>query len=204
LIETVTYYLALVTLVTVPATLVAWLLLHPLAPTWRRMGTVGAFALISAVVMAVMLGMYYVREPLLSVRFDVKMPLVVVSGILFGISSFINALVYRQAPHSMVFGLAELSEGNPGRLVTGGIYARVRHPRFVAMFLAVLSIAMFTNVLAVYVIAVIYIPVILLVALLEDRELAARFGPLYDEYAKEVPRFLPRPAKQGTHGKSAT
>ena len=104
----------------------------------------------------------------------------------------------------MVFGLAEISEGNPGQLVTGGIYSRIRHPRFVAMALAVFAMAILTNALAVYVLAVVYVPMIFLIALLEDRELAARFGPLYDKYAKEVPRFLPRPAKHGIHSKSAT
>lgn len=167
------------------------------------MGPVGTFALIIAVVIAVMLGMYFVREPLLRVRFGVRMPLVVGSAVLFGISSYINSRVYRQAPKSMVFGLAEISEGNPGQLVTGGIYSRIRHPRFVAMALAVFAMAILTNALAVYVLAVVYVPMIFLIALLEDRELAARFGPLYDEYVKEVPRFLPRRAKHGRRSNGA-
>ena len=155
------------------------------------------YALISAVVIAVMLGVYFVRESLLRVRFGVRMPLVVGSAVLIGISSYINARVYRQAPQSMVFGLAEISKGNPGELVTGGIYSRIRHPRFVAMALAIFAMAILANALAVYVLAVLYVPMTFLIALLEERELVARFGPLYDAYAKRVPRFLPRPTKHG-------
>ena len=202
--DNVACYLAVITLITVPATLVAWLLLHPFAATWRRIGPVGTYVLICAVVIAVMLVMYHVREPLLSVRFGMRMPLVAVAAILLAISSYINVLVYRQAPRSMTFGLAEISRNNPGLLVTGGIYSRIRHPRFVAMSMAVFAIATLTNVLAIYFLAVVYVPVVFIIALLEDRELAARFGRQYDEYAREVPRFLPRSVKQGKGGENAT
>ena len=204
MVETLAYYLALIALVTVPATLVAWLLLHPFAAWWRRMGPVATYSVISAVVIAVMWAMYLVREPLLKVRFGVRMPLAAASVVLLAISTYINVQVYRHASKPMVFGLAEISKGNPGELVTGGIYSRMRHPRFVAMALAIVAIAILTNVFAVYVLAVVYVPVICLIALLEERELAARFGARYDEYTRAVPRFLPHPAKHGIRRKGAT
>ena len=79
-----------------------------------------------------------------------------------------------------------------GELATGGIYSRMRHPGYMAMSLAIAAAALFTNYLAMYVVALAYVPLICLVALLEERELLARFGVAYRAYCARVPRFVPR------------
>jgi len=193
MLDRVAYYLALITLVTVPATLIAWLLLHPFVSFWRRLGSRKSLILIVAGTVLAMFAMYVVREPLLRLRFGVRWPLVGASAILLTLSSYLNALVYREVPKSMALGLAELSSGDPGELVTSGVYSRVRHPRFVAMALAVAAMALLTNFAAIYILFVVYVVVIFVIALLEERELVARFGSRYVRYAKDVPRFLPLP-----------
>ena len=202
--ETVAYCLALITLMTVPATLMAWLLLHLFVVWWRRIGPVATYTVIGAAVLAVMLTMYLVRDPLLKIRFGVRIPLVATSILLLGISGYINVLVYKQVPKSMVFGLSEISTKNPGELITDGVYSRIRHPRFVAMALAVAAISIFTNVLAIYVLAIVYLPIILFIAVLEEKELSARFGVRYEEYIREVPRFSPCTSYNNTCRKGAT
>ncbi|UCC67895.1 MAG: hypothetical protein JSV79_12390, partial [Armatimonadota bacterium] len=90
-------------------------------------------------------------------------------------------------------GVPQLSAGEyRGRLVTDGIYAHIRHPRYVQVGLGLAAVAAFTNYLAVYLIAVAYVPVIYLVVLLEERELRERFGEEYEQYCRRVARFLPR------------
>jgi len=192
MLDHVAYYLALVTLVTVPATLIAWLLLHPFVSFWRHLGSGKALIVIIVATVLAMLVMYLVREPLLRLRFGVRWPLVGASAILLALSSYLNALVYREVPKSMALGLAELSTDDPGQLVTRGVYSHLRHPRFVAMALAVAAMALLTNFAAVYILFVVYVVVIFVIALLEERELVARFGSRYVEYAQDVPRFLPR------------
>ena len=54
------------------------------------------------------------------------------------------------------------------------------------------AIALAVNYLAVYLLLILYIPVIYLVVVLEERELRERFGIAYDRYCREVPRFIPR------------
>jgi protein-S-isoprenylcysteine O-methyltransferase Ste14 len=189
----------------VPAALITWLLLHLFVTWWRRVGPVATYVVIGAVVIAMMWTMYLVREPLLEVHFGVRIPLMAISVVLLSISTYINVLVYKQAPKSMVLGLGEISKRSPGgELVTDGIYSRIRHPRFVAMALAVIAVSIFTNFFAMYVLAIAYFPLIFLIAVLEERELSARFGSRFEEYARAVPPFLPRIFNNDTYRKGAT
>lgn len=190
--ETVAYYVALVTIVTVPAAGLVWFLVHPLAPWWRRVGPLGTYLVVGAAVVAAMWGIYLARGPLLKIRFGTRAPLVVVAAVVFGIGSWIRAQVRRQLPASAVLGLPEISAGSTGRLITEGIYSRMRHPRYVGVGLGVAAMALFANYLAPYLLAAAYVPTIYMIVLLEERELEARFGEAYREYRKEVPRFLPR------------
>ena len=198
--ETVAYYVAKVSLVTVPAAVAAWFLVHLFVPWWRRVGPIRTSLLISIVVVAIMWGTYFTSEPLLRLRFGVKTPLICISAVIFGIASYLLAQVHREMPASVFLGLPEISTGGTGKLVTGGIYSRMRHPRYVGMWLAVTAMALFTNYLSLYVLAASYAPMMYLVILLEEQELVARFGASYQEYCREVPRFLPRMAARRSQG----
>ena len=190
--ETIAYYVALITIMAVPAAGLVWFLVHPLVRWWRRVGPVATYLAVGAAVVATMWGIYLARGPLLTIRFGVRTPLVVVAGVVFGIGSYIRAQVRRQLPASVVLGLPEISAQDRGRLVVEGVYSRVRHPRYVGVGLGVAAMALFANYLALYVLVLAYIPMIYVVALLEERELEARFGDAYREYCRKVPRFLPR------------
>jgi len=80
----------------------------------------------------------------------------------------------------------------PGKLLTDGIFARIRHPRYVEILLAVLTYALFSNYLASYLMFLFGLPMIYLIVLLEERELRQRFGAEYEAYCRRVPRFIPR------------
>ena len=192
MLDQVIYCLALITLVAVPATLLAWLLIHRFVSLWRHVGYSRTMIAVSAITVLAMLIMYFVREPLLRVRLGVCWPLTVAGAILLALSLYLNALVYKRVPTSMALGLAEISADHPGELVTDGVYSRLRHPRFLGMALAVAAMALLTNFATIYALFVLYVVAILLIARLEERELLERFGSRYAEYARTVPRFLPR------------
>jgi protein-S-isoprenylcysteine O-methyltransferase Ste14 len=93
----------------------------------------------------------------------------------------------------MLLGVPEIAPERPdNRLLTDGIYGRIRHPRYVAVMLGTFAVAFFTNYLVVYVIALLCVPALYLVVLLEERELRERFGDEFVRYAERVPRFLPK------------
>ena len=109
--------------------------------------------------------------------------------------------------HLGLFGLRQAwvqgSDPAPERLLVLGPYRFVRHP-LMACLLAFLwlqpimspGLLLLSGGLSLY---------IVLGVLLEERDLRTRFGPAYDAYCRQVPRFVPwrRPAPPGTYGEAA-
>lgn len=191
--ETAAYYVALVMVVAIPGVVPCWLLIHPFAEKWRKIGAFTTYLIVCSIGCAIMIAMYLVREPLLMIRFGVRMPLVILAGLLFAIGIYLGILRMRHLSPSTMLGLPEISRTRgPGRLVTEGIYSCVRHPRYLEGGFAIAAAALFSNYLAAYLLIVFYIVLIYLVIILEERELKRRFGTAYEEYCKKVPRFVPR------------
>ena len=99
----------------------------------------------------------------------------------------------RQLPTKILSGLPELQEdGKGGRLLTEGMYARVRHPRYLEVVAAVFGYAALANYTGGWIMALAVLPALHLVVLLEERELERRFGAEYLAYRARVPRYVPR------------
>lgn len=200
--ETAAYWLALATVVAAPPLVLFWFLVHPFARQWRRLGPARAYPILAAIIVAMMVIISQFRGPLLRIHFGVSGPLTALGIALFLVSFVVGLLRAKHLTPAAVLGLPELSQsGPPGTLVTEGIYAHIRHPRYVQVGLGLAAVALFSNYLAVYVLVATHIPLIYLVVLLEERELRERFGREYEDYCRRVPRFLPRLGRR--HGSSA-
>jgi protein-S-isoprenylcysteine O-methyltransferase Ste14 len=93
---------------------------------------------------------------------------------------------------AILAGLPELEEGGKGgSLLTEGPYSVVRNPRYIEMVFGVFAYAAFSNYVGPYVLALVSIPLIHMIVILEERELRDRFGPEYDAYLASVPRYWP-------------
>ena len=88
-------------------------------------------------------------------------------------------------------GIPELSPTPTSqKLLDQGVYARMRHPRYVAVMLSMPAVALFTNYLALYVLCPLVVVTLYIITVLEERELLERFGTAYEQYRQRVPRFL--------------
>jgi protein-S-isoprenylcysteine O-methyltransferase Ste14 len=88
----------------------------------------------------------------------------------------------------------------PRRLVTAGAFAFVRNPIMAAELLVIWAEALYVASLgiALYAAAITALAHLLVVHV-EEPELRRRFGAPYDEYTRNVPRWLPRlPRRQST------
>lgn len=80
----------------------------------------------------------------------------------------------------------------PGHvLVQSGPYAVVRHPMYAGLFLAGAGALLLYRTWATVFFAV-QLPALIARARLEDRALAAEFGPAWEEYRDRVPAWVPR------------
>jgi protein-S-isoprenylcysteine O-methyltransferase Ste14 len=103
--------------------------------------------------------------------------------------------VQRDLGGRRLVGQTELSGG--GEIVHRGIYARVRHPRYVGSLLAILGACILAGTRATWIIAVAWVLLTRMAISLEERELRDRFGAAYGEYCRSVPRFVPSFARPG-------
>ncbi len=79
------------------------------------------------------------------------------------------------------------------RLVTDGVYARMRHPQYTGLFLIVFGegIVHWPTIVSVTAFPVIVLAYTLL-ARKEERQMLEKFGDEYREYQRRVPMFIPR------------
>jgi len=192
-VDTFRYVVALAVVTIAPGIFVFWFSVHPLIGVWRRLGARPTLWIHFALGVLLAVPVVYGRGWLLGAEYGSN-PLGAGAGAaLLAVGAWLRIRINHEMPSHVLAGVPELEpESRPGGLVTSGIYARVRHPRYAQMVLLFLAYALICNYLAAYVVFVLSIPWALGVAVLEERELRVRFGEAYERYALLVPRFVPR------------
>jgi protein-S-isoprenylcysteine O-methyltransferase Ste14 len=83
-----------------------------------------------------------------------------------------------------------------GTLATTGPYAWVRHPQYDGFVLIMFGFLLQWPTLVTLLMFPILVWMYARLAIAEEREMRARFGPLFETYASTTPRFLPSLRKQ--------
>jgi protein-S-isoprenylcysteine O-methyltransferase Ste14 len=194
----VRYVIAFVLVVTGPGSVLFWFVIHPFAAFWRRVGPGWAYLAGFSLFAIVTLPLVLLSGWLLSIEFGTRATTVVV-GLLVGVLAAILGRGWRRhLSWRMYCGVPELAPHRyPGTLLTDGMYARVRHPRYLEVLLEYLACAFISNFLAAYALTVFMAGAIAILIPLEERELAARFGRAYEQYRARVPAIIPTFRKPG-------
>ena len=176
---------------TVPISLGLWLLIHPLARVWRRIGYLASYAALMVPCAALGVWLWLSRHTLLGPDLGTH-PSLALLGVAALASTFAVARMRRrQLTIRILTGLSELSR-EKGQLLTQGIYAKIRNPRYLELLLSVLGFTAIANYLGLWIFWVLCFPVVHIVVLLEEHELRDRFGAEYEAYCERVPLYLPR------------
>ena len=191
--NTVRYFLALFLVITLPPLFLYWLLIHPFVNFWRGKGIGPTYTMVLGVIIAGMIGLFSLRHFFLGIDYGTNYLLVTVGLLLLIVAGSLRFAIQKHLDIKTLLGFPEIAPDRfPRQLLTEGIYGRVRHPRYVQLLIALIGYALFANYLAAYLAVALWVPGVYLIALLEEKELRAHFGALYDEYCRKVPRFLPK------------
>ena len=165
-----------------------WLIVHPLVGFWRRHIGVAYLVAVLSAWGGVAVFVYLFHERLfLSERGPAWAKAVGLA--LIAADLYVLYRVERELGTTRLVGHAELKGG--GELLTKGVYARVRHPRYSGMMFSVLGACLIAGTLLLWEIVAVWWLLALVAIRLEEKELHARFGAAYAAYSKRVPRFLP-------------
>jgi protein-S-isoprenylcysteine O-methyltransferase Ste14 len=187
------YYVALIMVTLLPPVLSFWLLIHPFVRFWRRLGPGWTYGIVCSFMALSVVGLFRIRHALLAVEFGTGYYLIALGLLLLAASIWLIFQILRRISVLTILGLAELApDRRRDRLITTGIYATIRHPRYLQLYLSFLGCAFIANYLALYLVVALWLPGIYVIVLLEEKELRDRFGPAYEEYCRRVPRFIPR------------
>lgn len=172
---------------------VFWLIIHPGVNFWRRRSRRWYYAVALATWLStwvVLFGGYawWVEE-----RFPQHLLVVLASLGLVATDVWLLRQVKQRMGWRVLVGLAELEPARPeSQVVSGGIYERVRHPRYLGAILSWWGAVLLTAATRVAVLVLVFTGLLLLVTELEERELMSRLGEGYAAYRRRVPRLLPR------------
>jgi protein-S-isoprenylcysteine O-methyltransferase Ste14 len=193
------YIAALIVVVGMPPPVVAWFVIHPFADRWKKAGPTVTYCCITAFVVSGAVLLWLARKTILTVEFGFNVPLSVLAFVLLIASVFLR-VQWRSVIHpKTIIGVPEIfGRSDERELITTGIYSRIRNPRYVEVGLFLTAFALFGNYLAAYIFTLMYVLLIHLVVLFEERELKARFGRAYEEYCARVPRYFPVIGKSGS------
>ena len=167
---------------------VYWLILHPFGAFWRNRVRAAFWiaGLTAWIAGGVLLWTYH---PMLLAATQPSWFAIAAGFALLGVEIYLFLRVERELGSRRLVGHAELT--GTGEMFTGGLYARVRHPRYTGMFCAALGAALLAGTPRLWAVLAVWWVLALVVIRLEERELAARFGASYAAYRKRVPAFLP-------------
>jgi protein-S-isoprenylcysteine O-methyltransferase Ste14 len=165
-----------------------WLILHPFRSFWRnRIRAAFWFAGLTAWSSGGA-ALWIFRHRLLTITRPSWFA-VAVGFSLIALEGCLLVRVERELGARRLVGHAELT--GSGEMFSGGLYARVRHPRYAGMFSALLGAALIAGTPLLWAVLAAWCPLALLAIRLEEKELATRFGPRYEAYRKRVPAFVP-------------
>ena len=192
--DTFRYIVTSLLVTLVPAFLLYGLLLHSGLPLWPKLGISAAQYLLWSAVVAVAFLLAIWREA--TTREPIRLPADpgrgrgCVSGRICrgaladrAVSAWARAVGFAGNRSAALWAVAR----------DGGPYAYTRHPRTSQILLAWAGWALLANYPAGYFTVLLSIPLLLVIAHLEEGELHRRFHREYEIYARRVARFWPDP-----------
>lgn len=192
--DTFRYIVGVLLVIGLPPGVAWWFLLHPFVGFWRRLGVGPTLTVLGVFLLASVIALAFIRDFLLGADLGFHWPLLALGIVQMALAAVIGLKRRKHLTIRILAGVPEV-EAEPdkqGRLLEKGPYAVIRHPRYVEVVLATFAYAAIANHVGSWIMAIVMVPLLHGVVVLEERELLERFGEAYRSYAARVPRYIPR------------
>jgi protein-S-isoprenylcysteine O-methyltransferase Ste14 len=190
--DTVRYVFGCLVVITLPPGVAWWFVIHPFADFWRRVGGRVTISIGMMLLVLSMVPLYWIRDTLLILDLGPSWFMAAVGAVALVGAWWIAIKRKKYLTLRILIGLPELEEGGKGgTLLTEGPYSLSRNPRYLEMILGVFGYTAFSNYVGAYIVALLTVPAIHLIVIMEEAELRERFGAEYEDYLARVPRYLP-------------
>ncbi len=191
--DTARRVLGILLVVGMPPAIAFWLVVHPFARWWRQLDVRVTYALLIAFMTGLGVLLFAVRESLLGRDLGTNWLLIGIGAVLYLMSVAVSLLCRKQLSLKIFAGVPEVSRADfPGQLLQEGIYGVIRHPRYLSVILGTIGLALIVDYLGAYIVVVVSLIGLWPLIILEERELASRFGPAYTAYRSRLPALMPR------------
>jgi arylsulfatase A len=198
MLDRLRYFLGVYCVVLLPLGVLFWFVIHPWARAWRRLGPTRTYLIVIPPLAACAVLIFRARAWIVGADLGTSWMLIGIAITLTGVTLWLEPQYWKHVNLAMLVGVPELSlEPRTSKLRREGIYAVVRHPRYVSAGIGVMASVLFINHLGVYLLMLLVVPAGLLMVIFEERELVGRFGDDYRNYQRQVPRFIPRWRRRG-------
>jgi protein-S-isoprenylcysteine O-methyltransferase Ste14 len=164
-----------------------WLILHTRVFFWRRhiraafpVAVLAAWGMIDSLLYGFRLELF---------RRDGSFFLALVGMVLIAFDVFTFSTSEAVLGGRRIVGHSELAGSR--ELIARGLYARVRHPRYLGMMSGVLGACLAVALPPLWAASILWLVLALLAIRAEEHELHTRLGPAYAAYAEHVPALLP-------------
>jgi len=193
--DTARYFFAVLVVTFLPPAMIWWFLVHPFVSFWRKLGPRATITTLAIAGMSGIVGLISIRGTLVGTDLGTHVLPLGAAALLVGVAIGIAVQRKKHLTSRILSGVPELEPvGTPQVMLDQGIYARIRHPRYVEVALGTLGYAAFANHSGSWLVALATVPVLHLIVLVEERELVERFGQQYRDYMARTPRYWPRRA----------
>jgi len=184
--------IALAALLLWPAIPLFWIPIHCIPRFFRRLGFL-TYILPFITWLPIALFTFTLRDVLLEYRISLPEIVNVIGALVLVSGADLQAWTLTLLTLPVIMGTPEVTKAVPGRLVTTGPFAVLRHPTCLSDTLMLLGVFLWTGVTTLGIVTVIDALVVNIIVIpLEEREMSERFGKDYEEYRRRVPsRFLP-------------
>jgi protein-S-isoprenylcysteine O-methyltransferase Ste14 len=99
---------------------------------------------------------------------------------------------YFESKSCSVLGKPQSHPQEIRKLVTSGIYSKMRHPVYLGRMLMNLGFLIIFPIVPMLIVAIVFVIVWYLMALHEEMLLMKKFGRNYKKYREKVPMFIPK------------